>query len=191
MKGSKLELWACEKYSDGEHLGINLAHGYLFGDHLNQFIEETKNALDLIHTHDERRFQRLKENVKHIMCCELSGFGEYLKGGIIKVDITKLDFKNNLIWSRYMIAACFIHEATHGHLFSKGIKYNKRTRIRCERICRSEENHFLAQFPECIENDWLLKFNENDWPSENHFTRTLKLMRAVYAGAKATSACKN
>jgi hypothetical protein len=42
--------------------------------------------------------------------------------------------------------ACFIvHEATHGAIDSKGIRYRPHNRIRIERLCTAEHNRFAAR----------------------------------------------
>ena len=149
----KLNLWSLTTPAEekrSSHNGIAL-RDVNWNDHDDQaFFRETKRALDLIANKDPRRYQRVRDYIDFIVNIESASLASYNPGKICKVDFGRYKFSEHPEWSHYMYAATLIHEATHGYLGAKGLRYVKRNRLRIESICRSEENRFLSR----IESDW-------------------------------------
>jgi len=178
----RLHLWILPTISEEKqtnHDGISLCDVNWNDLDDQEFFRETKRALQLIADTDPRRYQRVKDHVDFIVNIESAALATYNPGNICKVDFGKYDFPNHPEWSHYMYAATLIHEATHGYLRSKKFRYVKRNRLRIERICRSEENHFLSR----IESAWgdaLRKpFNPRDWDPISRFRRTRKQFQRI------------
>jgi len=158
-------LWLLSTLPDGKsriYKGITLCD--LNSNDLDDedFFRETEQALQLIEDVDPRRFRRVKNHINYIVNTELASIASYNPGKICKVDFGRYDFETHPDWSRYMYAAILVHEATHGEIGEKGIEY-KRNRLRIEKICRAEENRFLAKIDSVWGDDLRVAFNPSDW----------------------------
>lgn len=142
--------------------------------HLGYIIQ----ALDLIKTHDTRRFRRIQNRIQYIVNRLCLGSGEYrywLKACI--VDLTKFDFEVNEPHYIVQLACTLIHEATHGEIDARNITYNKQSFLRIERICHHEEQRFLARIKhEADDYDFDKTWWEDYWQL-NSWQRIAKVIK--------------
>lgn len=184
----------------GKYQGIRIADVNLDDTDDESFLEMTIEALKLIEEHDPHRFRRVRRHVKWIVNSELLALGRYQR--IFRV--CYMDFLNygageNTPRDTVRFASTVVHEATHGHVFSRHIAYTRRLRIRIERLCRLEQKRFVGH----LEGDWLvelkdeLKFDPQPWIDSwqqkiwNRFKdlfKRIQLSRMVELETKATSA---
>jgi len=114
------------------------------------FVLTTKRALELLERSDERRFQRVQREIKYIVNeVVASSGGEYgfdIKRCSIDFDRYNVQLHSgHYEWHVAQYASFIVHEATHGHLFSRGIPYSKKTRGRVERLCCIEQRRFAQK----------------------------------------------
>ena len=129
--------------------------------------EVIRYALNLIHDLDQKRYKRVKTEIIWIVNTNLipSFSGEYnrrTKSCLINFD----NYTDDQILVSGYYAGIIVHEATHGLLCSRGIRYNKNTRERIERICTCEQNRFYQKMErEYPEYDGLLcqEFDTKNW----------------------------
>ena len=116
------------------------------------FIPYLKEALALIERTHPRHYRRIERETWFI----INGSNALKSGGVYvrQIRACHIDFSlfttempqtDEREWWIAALATGLIHEATHGHLMSRGIPYNKKTRVRCERICNQEEQRLSAR----------------------------------------------
>lgn len=139
--------WSYDKYLLQNYDGIRLCdiastrdeQSELFGTRIVQ-------ALDLVKTHDTRRFHRLKKHFRYIanrrMLAEAS-YDRYLH--ICDLDHSRFRFDEDEELGILHLAAALIHEATHGVVSSHKIPDDKKHRLRIERLCHQEEVRFAQR----------------------------------------------
>jgi hypothetical protein len=163
--------WVYRAVEVGEYDGIHLVSVSVDAD---VFASVIKKSLELIQTHDARRYLRVKQHIRWIVDAAYhpgagsSAYHPYLKR--CKIDFS--DFGWNELNTALFYAKQVVHEATHGVLHSRGFRYTRKTRAQHERICLAEENRFLKRldhhFPGV--HEWLgAEFNASHWhTSWNH-----------------------
>lgn len=140
-----------------EHCGIVIAE---FGPKEGTdplFVERTKEALDYLEKLDSRRFRRVKREIKAIVKAHPSAWygGKYLrhvKACLVNPDGFK--YEENSTDAMKLFACTLVHEATHGMLDSLDIPYNRKTKLRIERLCIEEEVRFSSRFNDENEKQW-------------------------------------
>jgi len=129
-----------------------------------KFFKITKEAIDLIAKIDQRRFKRVKSELKYILNQELLSIGVYRKRlRACGIDFGEYEFDENYKWYLYSYAGTIVHEATHGYLDTKKYKYTSKNRVQIEKICRTEQNRFLKKLDYELKDQLIRKFNEKDW----------------------------
>ena len=126
------------------------------------FVIKTTEALKLIEQLDPRRFARIKRYIRYIQNTELYSGGRYIHG-ICQIDFGRYNFIAHPDWSLYQYAGTIIHEATHGMLHTRGIRYRKSDWVQIERICRAEQNRFLSRIQSPYGSNLLRPFSPQEW----------------------------
>lgn len=117
------------------------------------FLEQTKNALQLISETDPRRFKIVKCQIHTILNMKLPVSAVYYRfGRICCVDLSKWPFESRPEWSVKEYAGTIVHEATHGRFCQQMIPYTKKTRGRIETACNTESLRFVRKFGDSF--DW-------------------------------------
>ena len=141
---AKLNAWICEKCFLEEHRGIRICDISCSAESDDRFLRRTKQALDLLAAADYRRYHRVARYTQYILNTELDCSAKYCPGGVCRIDFDRYPFARNPTGALYRYAATLIHEATHGVLAAKGFRRGSRNWVQIERICRAEQNRFLA-----------------------------------------------
>jgi hypothetical protein len=160
---TKVNAWICEKRFVEEHRGIRICELTYSDRDDHRFIRTTKQALDLIAAMDARRYQRVTHHIRYILNTELYTGATYSPGGVCRIDFGRYQFSRNQIGSLYRYAATFVHEATHGMLRAKGFRRGSLNWVRIERICRAEENRFLAACEPAYGAQLQIPFDPKAW----------------------------
>ena len=133
-------------------------------------------SLELLKRSEPRLFARVKRHIAWIVNTTLShGGAEYDYG----IRTCSIDFQEPgpQFDSPYLIAwyACtLVHEATHGVIRARGIRYSAELRDRIERLCVLEEQRFVRRLS--AEDPALAaripcEFNASDWHGRWSATR--------------------
>lgn len=146
---SKIERWLLQKSVVGSYGGILLVNLSSHEERSRAFPAFCTAALQLIETHDPRRFRRIQHEVRHIVNKTLLSGGSYRRA-LRRCDI---DFSRyyvaaddlNYDWYVAWFASTLVHEATHGRIFSFGIPYDEKNWQQIERLCRTEQRRFVSR----------------------------------------------
>ncbi len=140
--GDRLILWVL-RHSDVSHVdGIGIVDLRARGD---SFLPTVQRALQLVREHDPRRYARIVRHIKWIVNQVTAGkdieYNERIR--LCGVEFSEIPgLENDVLAAAY---ACFlVHEATHGVIASRGIKYSPQNRTRIEHLCTTEHNRFAA-----------------------------------------------
>jgi len=110
-------------------------------------LRRVEEALQLIKTHDPRRYGRLLRDLERIWVRSdrigTAWFNEALKACELSADFVLADTS-----PAAEIAAAIVHEATHARLCSHGIGYDEPLRQRIEAVCVRRELAFAARLPD-------------------------------------------
>ena len=124
------------------------------------FVQATRAALKLIERYDPRRFRVVEQEFGLIVNQHMASDAAYQRSTRqCKVSFTSywVDEGGNFCadpqakhyeWYLARYASMLVHESTHGKLDSLHFPYTKKTRVRIERICVSEQRRFLARLPQ-------------------------------------------
>lgn len=111
-----------------------------------------KDALELIERKDPRRFRLIQREVKFIVNEVVAPDGaQYHRfARLISTDLTRYcerieADKEHYDWYVASLATTFVHEATHGRIFSFHIAYTKPLRERIESLCCREQKRFASR----------------------------------------------
>jgi hypothetical protein len=133
----------------------------------DDFVESTTKALDLIKENDLRRFHRIQRFIAYVVNRELVSGGDYDSSlRVCNVDFSFFKFRENFEWYLLQYAGLLVHESTHGLIAARSIPYNKRTRMRIERLCREEERRFFMR----ISSPW--KLEDLASPYDEHWLKS-------------------
>jgi hypothetical protein len=191
---AKVILWGARGSLVGEFDGIHLSDMRGTGASFKQTIED---ALRLIREHDCRRYGKVRAHIEWIVNNKTpSGEMEYLE----ELRLCMFEFLQPSWLSREALAACYacfvVHEATHGQVFSRGIRCDAGTRMRIERLCTREQNRFGARlaaldpirYPPAM---LCFKFDESYWKGAGEGTSLRKgvsyVLRCLSRGIRARS----
>jgi len=168
------------QFKQGEYTGIGISCLITEDGAFLQFASET---LDLINKFDEKRYLRVTKELSWILNTKRIpvGSGEYRPS--IRLCSVHCNFPNDhSLESRIQCASVIVHEATHGYLASKGIKYTKERRSQIERICVSESNRFLAKvakkYPD-ISGKFIREFSPEPWQETWNTSRWGKFKKEI------------
>jgi hypothetical protein len=162
--GDAIEMWWVKRNCVGHIEGIVICDPAAKNLSQSTFLKSTREAMELIHTVDPRRYARICHQFRYIVNAPLISRGSYRRAlKRCNVDYTKnfttANPKRNL--RRY--ACLLIHEATHGLLFEKGIPYNKENWQRIEKLCREEEYRFARRIEPVWAEKYVRPFNPEGW----------------------------
>ncbi len=116
-------------------------------------VDRIAEALSLIRRYDPVRYRRCVRDLARIWVMALTSVGQFRES----TSTCELDgrFVLNENTSSELIASVIVHEATHARLFSTGIQYEEKARVRIERICIRRQLAFAATLPKESEaRDW-------------------------------------
>lgn len=117
------------------------------------FLNHTIKALELVKRHDARRFQRIRKRLDYVVNFPCLSGAEYSDSlHVCKVDFSKYTFEDDEDWVALVLACTLVHEATHGAIIAWGITYDKKHRLRVERLCHKEDTRFARRV--MPEYDW-------------------------------------
>lgn len=173
----KLRVWLCKRFLIDEICGIGIADVNCSDPRSSAFRIKTRQALDLIRTHDPRRFLRVQKYIRYIRNTALHCAGKYCSGNMCELDFGRWDFSQHPEKTLYGYAAVIVHEATHGYLRAKGFGRTKRNWMQLERICRSEENRFLSRLAPPMCDHLQRPFNPGDWDFGSPLARVREVLR--------------
>ena len=134
------------------------------------FVAVTRQAIDLIRKYDARAFERLRREVRYIVCEPWEIGGAYYRGR--RAILVCFPFywpehpREDTEWYLAYYAAVLVHEATHGYLDSRCFAYTKATRSRIERICCSAQRRFASRLQSeefDFGRDLVPPFDEDRW----------------------------
>lgn len=128
-------------------------------------------ALHLLKEHDARRYARVLRYIKHIVnavstCGTQGQYFFSMRAFMLEFLDGVPGFDDNALAGFY--ACILVHEATHGLLAERGVKYSGTDRGRIEHLCVAEQNRFAARlaaadplrYPMDLTH---VDFDENDW----------------------------
>jgi hypothetical protein len=148
------------------HHGIVIAHIGPEREIDPLFVPKTKEALDFLKATDARRFRRVQQFIKAIVFSHRGGASYNAVLQKCNVGFAHFHFEQDEPHKVPWYATTLVHEATHGALHAREIPYNRRTRMRCERLCTMEEWRFVQRFAD-DSFDWKSlvwrKWNERHW----------------------------
>jgi hypothetical protein len=129
------------------------------------FFKLSRDALDLISAVDSRRFQRVQKNIKIIENTIFPHRAHYYhRLHACGIDYGFFSKNEDSAYAVRDLACTLVHEATHGHLRSKGFRPSHKRYQQVERMCVREELYFVRRFSDC----------SYDWENE----KRAKLLRA-------------
>ena len=148
-------LWG--KCTRGSHVGIAIVDVSFRADLKEEFVRQTIRALELVGQEDPRRHQRICGCFDFIVHMELFGpnAAHWRWPAACVVDFSRFGFERSPEGARVILAATFVHEATHAVLFHRGIPYTSKTRLRVERICYVEETRFVGRINSKLAAGWM------------------------------------
>ncbi len=132
------------------------------------FRETLLAALCLLRDSDARRFARLQRHITYISNQILSGASaEYNhEQRACYVHFSELKEDSDPEYSAGWWARTLVHEATHGAVESRGVRYTPELRSRIERLCVTEEQRFVLRLtlthPD-LASELDREFDESEW----------------------------
>lgn len=166
MLRRRVYYWLYEKLQVGEFDGIGFASP---PEGAAEFAATMQASLELIRTHDLRRYCRAKDhicwivNAAHHHGAGGASYHPYLRR--CKFDFSDFGWGDTILVAAYY-AGAIVHEATHGWLCARGLRYARSTRLRHERICHAEQNRFLKLLDRRVPGVckvWWSEFDPDDW----------------------------
>ena len=130
----------------------------------NLGLRRVATALAIIRDYDARRYDRVQAYIRVIFLKDVYVAAYYHVDSMTCVlDLCPFKFDLSAYYYTAALASTLVHEATHGLIASKGIAYNRKSRMRIERICSAEERRFVSRIDPAIA-DWLLgEFDGSRW----------------------------
>jgi hypothetical protein len=128
---------------DGLWIGSSSPH---WDDDDKKLLSKVVSAVQLLATHDRRRFNRIRRDLKRVLVYWIPGsWGRYFA----PLDMCLLDaaFVADSATTHELLAATIVHEATHARLTKCGIGYDPSIQPRVERLCLQAELDFAAKLP--------------------------------------------
>jgi len=127
----------------GLWIGVASPH---WDDDDKKLLSKVVSAVQLLATHDPKRFARIRRDLKRVFVFWIPGsWGRYFA----PLDMCLLDtaFVADATTTPELLAATIAHEATHARLTKSGIGYDRSIQPRVERICLKAELDFAAKLP--------------------------------------------
>ena len=174
--------WVAHKTIVVTYKGINLCSTSNYHWATDEFIEKSREALDLIEKMDFRRFGRIQKYITYIKPAICRGTASYvhLSKGCL-VDWRKLDFKQHPHASLVQYSALLIHEATHGYVQSRGILYRGKFRLRIEKFCHHEEIRFIKRLLPNISESWINSYYDESFYTSLYNQSGLKRLQDAFS----------
>ena len=136
-------LGAERRVVDGLWIGAASPH---WDDDDKKLLTKVGSAVQLLATHDQHRFARIRRDLKRVFVYWIPGsWGRYFA----PLDMCLLDaaFVADPATTPELLAATIVHEATHARLTKRGIGYDRSIQPRVERLCLQAELDFAAKLP--------------------------------------------
>jgi tetratricopeptide (TPR) repeat protein len=183
---SKIELWLIKKSCLTHIDGIAICDVSMMQQNSDRFLNLTQQAMALVKSLDARRYRRVCRQLKFIVNVELVSGGNYGR----RLKICRVDYSRftsaDYLWNVRQYALLLVHEATHGLLDEKGIKYDKERRERVEKLCRLEECRFAQRvepgFAEAgvrpFNSEWYEKYWDNKYRAAAAWKRLSEAIKA-------------
>ena len=135
------------------------------------FSSKVMEALHLVALHDPRRFKRIEQMIRWVanQATVHGGLAEYHSDlSACFIDFPRLAPVSEDRFRLACVACILVHEATHGLIEHRGIRYGPETRGRIERLCVLEQNRFASRLQASDPHlypglDW--EFRESEWES--------------------------
>ena len=134
---------------------------------------------------DPARHRRVHRRLSCIFGCPIHGAGDarYIhRSRTCEIDFDRESYDADPGLSVGWVACILVHEATHGSIRARGIKYSRELRSRIEQLCVAEENRFLERLaisqPE-LAGRLRRDFDESLWHWDWQAGRTAKLFRSL------------
>ena len=109
-------------------------------------LRRVEEALRLIQTYDQRRYNRLVRDLERVWVRDIPGaIGNYNKS--MRACTLDREFVAGERSNPELIAVVIVHEATHARLERCGIDYKEELRSRIEAVCIRRELAFAAKLP--------------------------------------------
>lgn len=110
-------------------------------------LRKIEAALCLIHAHDPRRFQRIRQNIDGVFVYWGTGdIGRFHQS--VRLVTLRHDYVLSPSTSIAEVASTLVHEGTHARLCSMGFDYSPNRRARIEAICHRSEIAFARRLPD-------------------------------------------
>ena len=137
-------------------------------------------ALKFIKEHDPKRYRRVQRHLAYIVNCRVLASGNY-SHSLRECDLNFSSFKWLKAeweeeWKVFELARLIIHEATHGVMCVRNIPYDKKYRLRVERICHQEEVRFARR----ARPDYDMREYDENWHQEYYRKTIQQRMIEVY-----------
>jgi hypothetical protein len=142
------------------------------------YLAKAERALECIATHDPRRLDRLRRDVRRILVSYLEGSHYMSSEQTIVLRWDQLAGR-----SREEVASTLIHEATHARHHHKGIDYSAELRPRLEASCVRQEIAFARRLPDgsALVEARSRKLDEPWWTDEHLVERQVETLQRIGA----------
>lgn len=111
------------------------------------FVRVIDGALALIEQNDPLRFGRVRREVRMILHMPVIHAGRYFRPfRVCRIDLRCFSWTADAELALRLLACLIVHEATHGHLFTRRVLQTKRCNLRrVESLCWKEEVRFARR----------------------------------------------
>jgi hypothetical protein len=142
-------------------------------------------SLELVKSCDPSRYRRIQRRLSWISNVPLEApwqakYRRTLRA--CEIDFVERDYEADPEQHVAWCASTLVHEATHGAISGRGIRYSPELRSRIERLCVAEEHRFLDHLAESqpeMAQRLRRDFSESDWHWSWNAGRTAKLFRTL------------
>jgi hypothetical protein len=147
-------------------------------------LERVEQALQVIKTHDPRRYDRLRRDLSRIWVRLLTG-----DRGCFNATLRACELDSRFVLDSNTtpveLAATIVHESAHARIEQCGIAYRRELRHRIEAACRRQEIAFANRLPDGVvirerADEWLAtpsEFWSDDAFEERYVDGTLSTLR--------------
>ena len=128
--------------------------GVFWGDNPEAALSRVEEALELIKTHDRRRYNRLMRDLERVWVRLLFGCWGCYNSSLRGCELDRR-FVTDARTTPELIATVIVHEATHARLHAHGVGSEETMRARVEAVCIRRELAFTSRLPNAKEvREW-------------------------------------
>ena len=152
------EAWLARKTVVTEYKGVSICHSALHLWCNDEFTTMVGRALRLVEQTDSLRFARIGRFVRYVRPTALLGetAAQYVRfSKLCLMDWRKIRCPDDPNLTVLSSAIVLVHEATHGQLFSRGVRHTRARRSPIERLCVLEEARFIRHLDPVLSDAWL------------------------------------